>query len=94
MKGKLPDAVRLNTVRGRQSCDIVLRLRRFGDEMEAALDEVARGPAAEFVDADRMREAWLRLQREDGVHIYQVAITMLMRGLMAGLFLNGFGTRY
>ncbi|MBI5052733.1 MAG: asparagine synthetase B [Chloroflexi bacterium] len=50
MKDRLPDVVRLNRQRGRQAGDRVPRLRACAAEVEIALDEIARGPATEYVD--------------------------------------------
>jgi asparagine synthase (glutamine-hydrolysing) len=91
MKGRLPDEVRLNRRRGRQSADLVPRLRATSDEVEAALDECARGPAATYLDVAHMRRVWNRVLREDNSEIFQLSVTVLTRGIMAGLFVNGFG---
>ncbi|WP_157215750.1 asparagine synthase-related protein [Flavisphingomonas formosensis] len=94
MKGRLPEEVRLNRMMGRQLSDLVPRLRRFPADMEDALDDVERGAGAAYVDVAWMRTVWQRLQSEEGSRILDLATTVLMRGLMAGLFVNGFGTRY
>ncbi|WCM28010.1 asparagine synthase-related protein [Sphingomonas sp. QA11] len=94
MKGRLPDEVRLNRSIGRQSGDLVPRLRQFAGDVEEALAEVARGPGAEYVDVARMRRVWQQVQVEDNGQALNLAGTVLTRGLMAGLFVNGFGTRY
>jgi asparagine synthase (glutamine-hydrolysing) len=91
MKGRLPDEVRLNRRRGRQSADLVPRLRATSDEVEAALDECAHGPAATYLDVAHMRRVWDRIQCEDNSEIFQLSVTVLTRGIMAGLFVNGFG---
>jgi asparagine synthase (glutamine-hydrolysing) len=91
MKGRLPDEVRLNRRRGRQSADLVPRLRASRDEVEAALDECAHGPAATYLDVAHMRRVWDRIQREDNSEVFQLSIAVLTRGIMAGLFVNGFG---
>ena len=91
MKGRLPDEVRLNRRRGRQAGDVVPRLRACADEVEAALEEIATGPASAYLNATHMRQVWNRIQNEDGNESYRLAKTVLSRGLMAGLFVNGFG---
>jgi asparagine synthase (glutamine-hydrolysing) len=91
MKGRLPNQVRLNGRRGRQAGDLIPRLRACNDEVEAALDEIAAGPASAYLDLARMRQAWNRIQVEDNSEVFRLAVSMLMRGIMAGLFVNGFG---
>jgi asparagine synthase (glutamine-hydrolysing) len=94
MKGRLPDEVRLNRKRGRQAIDIVPRLRASADDMEEALSEIARGPAAAYVDVPRMRAAWERVSNEESSRTRILATAVLMRGIMAGLFVNGFGKEW
>jgi asparagine synthase (glutamine-hydrolysing) len=90
MKGRLPDEVRLNRKRGRQAGDLVPRLRASASEVEAALNELARGPAAEYVDVPYMRQVWQMIQTEDTPEAFHKSITILTRGIMAGLFVNDF----
>ena len=94
MKGRLPDAVRLNRRRGRQAADIVPRLRAAAGDMEEALSALAGGPAAAYVDVPRLRAAWDRVRTDDSAESAVLAMNLLMRGVMAGLFVNGFGTRW
>jgi asparagine synthase (glutamine-hydrolysing) len=91
MQDRLPDEVRLNRRRGRQAGDLVPRLRASGDEVEQALDECARGPAARYLAISRMRSVWHRVRAEDSADVFALAGTVLMRGIMAGLFVNGLG---
>ncbi len=86
MAGRLPDEVRLNRNRGRQAGDVAIRLRRSVGEVEAALDEVASGPAADVVDARLLRRTWEIVRTEDTPESFRLAVTTLTRGLMAGLF--------
>lgn len=90
MKGYLPDEVRLNRKRGLQASDVVLRLRAFSDDVEVALDELAKGPAAEYVDVDYMRQVWQAILTEDTPYTFIKASNILCRGIMAGLFVNRF----
>lgn len=94
MKGRLPDPVRLNTRLGRQSGDLVHRLREHADDVDQALEEIENGAGGDVVDVDRMRAIWRRIQTEDSYEALALAITHTTRGIMAGLFVNGFGTRY
>jgi asparagine synthase (glutamine-hydrolysing) len=94
MKGRLPDEVRLNRSIGRQSGDLVPRLRQVAGDVEDALAEIEHGPGAGYVDLPKMREVWRLIQTEDSRRALDLGGTLLMRGLMAGLFVNGFGTDY
>ena len=91
MKGRLPDEVRLNRRRGRQAGDLVPRLRACAAEVETALDELSHGPAAGYLDVPYMVEVWRMIQTQDTPEAFRKAGTVLTRGIMAGLFVNGFG---
>jgi asparagine synthase (glutamine-hydrolysing) len=90
MKDRLPDEVRLNRRRGRQAGDLVPRLRACAAEVEAVLDELEHGPAAAYVDVAYMRDVWQLIQTQDTPEAYRKSITILTRGVMAGLFVNDF----
>lgn len=92
MKGRLPDEVRLNRKRGRQSSDIVPRLRACAGEVETALDELGQGPASAYLDVPYMRRVWQLIQTDDTQESYTKSITILTRGIMTGLFVNRFNT--
>ncbi|ABQ25547.1 asparagine synthase-related protein [Geotalea uraniireducens] len=90
MKGRLPDEVRLNRERGRQAGDLVPRLRACADEVETALDELAVGPAAAYLNVPYMREVWAMVRTDDTPEAFRKSVTILTRGIMAGLWVNGF----
>ena len=90
MEGRLPDEVRLNQRRGRQAGDLVPRLRADANAVETALDELARGPAAAYVDVPYMRQTWQLIQTHDTREAHSKAVTILTRGIGAGLFVNEF----
>jgi len=90
MRDRLPDAVRLNRNRGLQAADLVPRLRACADEVNAALDELAPGPAAEYVNVPNMREVWRVAQTEDTPRALVRSASILLRGIMAGLWVNDF----
>jgi|SRR5882672_1727804 len=90
MKGLLPDAVRLNRGRGRQAGDLVPRLRACASEVEIVLDELTRGSAASYVDVAYMRAVWRMIQTENTPEAFKKSVTVLTRGIMAGLFVNQF----
>ncbi|WP_129676357.1 asparagine synthase-related protein [Candidatus Chloroploca sp. Khr17] len=88
MAGLLPDKVRLNRKRGRQSADLAGRLRASAGEVADALAAVNAAPANSYVDVVKMRRAWADVQREATALTTHRAGTILLRGLLAGLFLN------
>lgn len=92
MEGLLPDEVRLNRRRGRQSADLAGRLLASASEVDAALAAVDALPANRYVDPVKMRQAWADVQRETTALTTHRAGTILLRGLMAGLFLNQRGS--
>jgi asparagine synthase (glutamine-hydrolysing) len=88
MRGRLPDEVRLNRRVGVQAADLVPRLRATAAEVDGALVELSDGPAAAYLDVPYMRETWGVIKREDTREAFQRAVTVLMRGIMAGLYVN------
>lgn len=90
MKGRVPDEIRLNRNRGRQAGDLVPRLRHSAAEVETTLDELARGPATAYLNIPHMRQAWQMIQTQETPESFNKASTILMRGIMAGLFVNDF----
>jgi asparagine synthase (glutamine-hydrolysing) len=90
MKGRVPDEVRLNRRRGRQAADLVPRLRADAAEVEMTLEQLGRGPAAAYVDVSHMREVWRMIQSRDTPEAFRKCVTVLTRGIMAGLFVNQF----
>lgn len=88
MAGLLPDLVRLNPLRGRQSADLAVRLQRSAAEVGAALAEVSSGPAVEYLDVPTMRRAWVAVRAQPDPLSTHRAGSILLRGLMAGLWLN------
>ena len=88
MAGLLPDEVRLNRDRGRQSADLAGRLLASAGEVDAALAAVDGAPANEYLDLGKMRQAWRDVQQEASPMHTHRAGSILLRGLMAGLFLN------
>ncbi len=88
MKGRLPDRVRLNRRLGRQAGDLPVRLRSSADEVEAALAQVeASESASAVVDVAKIRQAWEGTATEDTPEAYRLSVTMVTRGLMAGIFI-------
>jgi len=91
MNGLMPDQVRLSARRGRQAADLGFRLLRAAAEVEAALDEIAASRLArEYLGVERMRSVWKALQQDVNAVTTHQAVTILTRGIMAGLFLTQF----
>ena len=89
MEGLLPPEAQWNTVRGRQAADVALRLLDHRDEMEAALRGLESTPVvAEYLDIPALRTAWRELQAKVTPETAAKATTLLLRGLMAGMFLE------
>ncbi len=84
----MPDEVRLNRRRGRQASDLGQRLLDSAAEVETALAQVeASELARQCLAVERMRNVWLALQSELNQKNTHAAVTILTRGLMAGLYL-------
>lgn len=90
MRGYLPDTVRLNRKIGRQACDLVYRLRSSAKEVDSVLSELSAGAAAAYVDLPRMQQTWQLIQRQETLETHIKSVTILTRGIMAGLFVNKF----
>lgn len=91
MQGAMPDEVRLARETGRQSGDLVLRLRASADEVWSAIAAVTASPLSrEFLDCDRLKPLAERLLQGDmanPTNALTVDATVLMRGIGHGLFL-------
>ncbi|WP_094602881.1 Asparagine synthetase [glutamine-hydrolyzing] 3 [Sporomusa silvacetica DSM 10669] len=90
MRGHLPDEVRLNRRFGQQSADLVPRLRICAAEVEAVLNELEDGFAVDYLNVPYMRQVWQMVQNQDTPEAFHKAGSILMRGIMAGLFVNEF----
>ena len=92
MDGLLPPEVQWNTIRGRQAADVALRLLDHRDEMEAVLGSLESAPAVtEYLNLPALRSTWQALQAHVTPQTAQQATTLLLRGVMAGLFLRQLG---
>jgi asparagine synthase (glutamine-hydrolysing) len=90
MQGLMPDDVRLNRRRGRQAADLGQRLIDSAVEVEQALKEIEASPLArERLALERMRGVWKSLQEGVNQRTTHEAVTILTRGMMAGLYLAG-----
>ena len=89
MQGLMPDEVRLNNRRGRQSADLGFRMLACAPEVEVALQALDGSIAAQYVDVGKMRQAWTDLQNSITPTSTHRAGSILLRGLMAAEFING-----
>jgi hypothetical protein len=65
-----------------------VRLRQDATAVEACLAAVERSDQARaLVDAGKVRDCWQTVQQFDGVSSLRESGFILLRGLMAGLFL-------
>lgn len=88
MSGLLPDPVLWNTRRGLQAADLLPRLRAHASEMEETLRQLEAAPVVgEYIDLARMRTVWQNARSDTGNTFWKETVTVLMRGIMAGLFL-------
>ncbi len=88
MDGLLPPGVLHNQRRGRQAADLVARLRNHAPEMDAALAELEGAPeVGDYVNLTRLKGAWAHVASGPSDALaYGKAVTVVTRGLMAGLF--------
>nr|WP_321356430.1 asparagine synthase-related protein [uncultured Draconibacterium sp.] len=63
-KGILPDEVRLNLRKGKQSSDITGRLAAYPEEMEAMLKEMQNAGFGKIADLKRIEKEWTKLKAD------------------------------
>jgi asparagine synthase (glutamine-hydrolysing) len=86
MTGILPDSVRWNTLRGRQSADILERLIVHQDDMEKALTRFESAPeVTKYIDISDMKNDWISIRTGQSMHSTH-AIT-LMRAMNVAYFI-------
>ena len=89
MEGILPPVVQWNTLYGRQGADLVQRLQHHRDETGATLARFGRDEAVSgFLDLPALERTWGELQDGREPRRAEEAAASLMRGLMAGAFLE------
>ncbi len=89
MAGILPPEVQWNRVRGIQAADLAYRLLDHPAETEDALGVMERSAlAAEYLDIPALRRSWEDLQAAVTRETSSRASILLLRGLMAGFFLE------
>jgi asparagine synthase (glutamine-hydrolysing) len=95
MAGMLPPSVLLNRQRGLQASDLGVRLRQNAPQIQAALQRIETQSrlARDILDLQKMGNVLASLEQGVNPTHSQRAHTMLLRGLMTGLFLHGFELR-
>jgi asparagine synthase (glutamine-hydrolysing) len=89
MEGLLPPDVEWNTRRGKQAADATLRLLDHIEEIDAVLDQLKVSPAAvSYLDISAMRLVWDDVRKNQTPLTAFSVETLLLRGIMAGLFLE------
>jgi len=89
MEGIMPDDVRLNQKRGSQAGDLGQRMLDTASEVESTLSEVESSKMAkEYLDVERIRRVWEALKKEINIENSNRAVTILTRGMMAGMYLS------
>ena len=87
LEGRLPPEVQWNRLRGRQAADLIPRLLRHPQEVEAALARFASQPLiGTYLDPGELRRAWERIL--GGSRDLDGHAVLLLRGIMCGLFLE------
>ena len=85
----MPDDVRLNKKRGSQAGDLGQRMLDTAPEVESTLAEVESSKLAkEYLDMERIRGVWDALKKEINIENSNRAVTILTRGMMAGMYLS------
>jgi asparagine synthase (glutamine-hydrolysing) len=87
MNGLLPDAVRQNTLRGRQAADVGLRLASRSEDMKEVLNELARSvPGQEYLNLNHLRKMWAAVTNDPWSGPAKTAAQLLLRSLMLYYF--------
>ena len=84
----LPESVRLNPKRGRQAADLVQRLQNTSENVERILTDLIGTEAANYIELHKLQTVWHTIQADLSKENSIKAVTILMRGLNASLFLN------
>jgi len=88
MRGLLPPMVRDNQRRGVQTADLAARIRAEAPDVSQTLDEMRRSPLVnEYLSMPRVDQAWREVQSGDTPEAHSAAVTIVTRGIGAGLFL-------
>ena len=93
MADYLPDPVRWNRLKGVQGADLGQRILNHSNEMGTALAGLERSKLVRhYLDLPRMRAVFESLQHGIDRENNAQSVSILLRGLMVGLFLKRFST--
>jgi asparagine synthase (glutamine-hydrolysing) len=91
MQGLLPPQVLSNPLRGLQAADVAFRVLAHPDEMVSTLARLDASPiVGEYLNLPKMRQVWRSLQKSVNVDNTSQCGSILLRGILAGLFLLRF----
>jgi len=91
MEGILPPKVQWNSLRGKQAADIGWRVRKNCEQIASGLDMLEKSDLArEYLDIWKMRLVIQALKNQVDTRASFQCETILLRGLMVGLFLLSF----
>jgi asparagine synthase (glutamine-hydrolysing) len=91
MKGLLPKEIRLNKQRGLQAADLHQRVLAELPQVKAVLDKLETSALArQMLDLPKLNQVLHALQNEQGGKPIQGCRTILLNGMMAGMFLERF----
>jgi asparagine synthase (glutamine-hydrolysing) len=91
MAGALPDRVLWNSRKGKQAADIRQRLLEHSGQVDEVLTQLEQSTlACRYLDLSRMRGAFQSVQQSSDRNTYRQCGSILLRGLMVGLFLQRF----
>ena len=91
MAGLLPDEVRLNHRIGRQAADLVQRVHKTYEEIETTLRNFEQSDLVrDYLNLELMNTTLRATKTSKDLETLNDVVTILMRGLSAGLFLLSF----
>jgi asparagine synthase (glutamine-hydrolysing) len=91
MHGMLPSDVLWNVRKGRQAADVGIRISKSQDEIKASIERIKKSESAQrFLNIEKMNEVLLNLLQNLSSGTTVQAESILLRGLMAGLFVLRF----
>jgi len=86
MAGLLPPKVCFNTQIGSQAADIGHRLIHSGDDLEQLFAKINGSEAINYIDLAKLKDVWAQLHKGITLQNTQQTVSVLLRGLNAGMF--------
>lgn len=91
MQGLLPQQVLSNSYRGTQAADVALRVLDHPKDMKSTLSRLESSPiVGDYLDLPKMHQVWRSLQKSVNVNNTRECGSILLRGILTGLFLLRF----